>query len=95
MSDYDLVVSDYVEIKIKRGLVRYLKEVEDIAATEAYLGETDTYYYREGYCDTCSFTVTDYSFYIHYTLDNGRTGNVEIKGDPLNFFPTLYEYMEK
>lgn len=94
MSD-DMVLSDYVEVKIKKGLIKYLADVHDIIAVDAYTGETDNERVRMGYCDTCSYTEVSYSFDIWYTTEKNGRGYVTIQGDPLNFFPTLYTYMEK
>lgn len=95
-SDDSTKLSEYVEVKIRKGLIKYLEEVHDIKATNAEIGETENERYRTGYCDTCAYTEVSYSFNIRYqTAERYGYQYVTIEGDPLNFFPTLYTYMEK
>lgn len=86
-----------IEKRIEKALIRYLAAEHNIKATVAYLDDTS---YNSGSfsgCETCGYGADEagMSFDIAWRDDTmTRTSYVTVDGDPLGFFPTLYDYDE-
>ena len=86
------------EAKIVRGLKLYLKEVHRVQGEIEWASLEDTNIPDpDSGCDTCGYGREGISFDIRYHVkgSNSYPSSVEVYGDPLSFFPELYEYIER
>jgi hypothetical protein len=84
----------YADDLVEKALVEYLRVEYDIETSKAWFGETESYTYTVGGCETCSWHETDLSFRIYYEDGTRWNSSIEKEGDPLNFFPVLFAYMK-
>lgn len=91
-NEREQILEDYITLKINRGLVAFLKD-QGIDAKSAELYDLSSQTQGWG-CDTCG-TWTEETVEIRY-IDQAGKSHLHIEQiDHLNFFPTLYKYMEK
>lgn len=90
------------EEKIRRGVILYLREVHDITATDAYIGDPEVHREWSGGCDTCGWyensITTDITYVTEGMLDewgNRSRGRVTIDRSEGDMLPLLLPYIDR
>lgn len=93
--------TDYVE-KIRRGVLLYLREVHDIVATDAYIGDPEVHREWSGGCETCGWyennITTDVFYCKEGSLDewnNFTRGYVTIDRSEGDMLPLILPYIDR
>lgn len=94
-------MSDYEE-KIRRGVLLYLREVHNITASDAYIGDMEVHREWSGGCETCGWyeenVTTDISYVTEGKVNEATWGarkSVTLELSEQSILPLMLPYIDR